>query len=81
MKAAGERALLYYDSTNRVLEGDYIRTQTGRTYLVDVVRIQQAGKHAGRQHLVCTVMPDGHDPEPDARVLPIAWYPRKRSHR
>lgn len=78
MKAAGERALLTYDPApgQVVTEGDYIRTGTGRTYLVDKARRQQEGKHAGRYLLATTVMPDDHQTEPDAVVHLLAWYRR-----
>lgn len=79
MKQVGEQARLYYDGARPVDVGDFIRTPTGRTYLVDHVRIQERGKHAGRQHLVTTVMPDDHEPELDAVVHPIHWYRRARS--
>lgn len=79
VKHAGEQARLYYDGARPVVAGDYIRTRTGRLYLVDQVRIQERGKHAGRQHLVTTVMPDGHEPEIDAVVHPIHWYRRPRA--
>lgn len=76
MRAAGGLALLYYDGAAPVSEGDYIRTGTGRMYLVQTVRVQQAGKHTGRQHLITVVMPNDHEPEPDATVHPIRWYRR-----
>lgn len=78
MKAPGERAWLYYDPVvGQVIEpGDYIRTTTGRTYLVDTTRVQQQGIHAGRVHMATTVMAPGHQPELDAVVHPLAWYHR-----
>jgi hypothetical protein len=76
VKQPGESARLYYDGRQVAEEGDYIRTPSGRTYLVEHVRIQEKGKHAGRQHLQTVVMSPDHVPEPDARVLPIYWYRR-----
>jgi hypothetical protein len=78
MKAPGERAWLYYDPVlGQVVESaDYIRTSTGRTYLVDAVRVQAKGKHTGRVHLATTVMPDDHQVEADAVVHTLAWYQR-----
>jgi hypothetical protein len=80
-RGAGERVWLTYDSPDVLEPGDYLRTGTGRTYLIDSVRVQRAGKHAGRQHLICTVMPDDHTPETDARVAEIRWYPRRKASR
>lgn len=76
MKRPGESAYLYYDGAAPCTEGDYIRTPTGRTYLIEHVRVQEKGKHAGRQHLRTVVMEPGHQPEPDAVVHPIFWYRR-----
>lgn len=76
MKQPGESAYLYYDSTARVREGDYIRTGTGRTYLVTSVRVQMRGKHEGRQHLQTVVMEPDHVIEKDAHIFRIAWYRR-----
>jgi hypothetical protein len=75
VKGPGEPAALYYDGPP-VEPGDYIRTPTGRTYLIDGVRVQERGKHAGRQHLATTVMPADHDPELDATVWMLRWYRR-----
>lgn len=76
MKRPGEHARLYYDSDTPVAEGDYVRTSTGRLYLVTFARVQTAGKYAGRQHLVTIIMDPDHEPEPDAVVHPLYWYPR-----
>lgn len=76
MRQPGEHAWLYYDGAAPVAAGDYIRTGTGRTYLVQTVRVQQKGKHTGRQHLSTVVMAPDHEPEPDATVHPIRWYRR-----
>lgn len=79
MRKPGEHARLYYDGFQTVEEGDYIRTPTGRTYLVTFARVQTAGKHAGRQHLVTIVMDPDHVPEPDAKIHPLHWYTRGKS--
>lgn len=76
MRGPGERCWLYYDGAAPVEPGDYIRTPTGRTYLVDSVRVQQKGYHVGRQHMLVTVMPSDHVPEDDAKVHPLYWYRR-----
>lgn len=76
MKAPGEPAKLYFDGWEQCEEGDYIRTRTGRTYLITKVRVQEKGKHAGRQHLQTIVMEKDHQPEPDAKVIAIYWYKR-----
>lgn len=72
----GEHARLYYDGATPVEEGDYIRTTTGRLYLVTFARVQQAGKYAGRQHLITVVMDPDHEPEDNATVHPLHWYRR-----
>lgn len=73
---AGALVSLYYDGAAEVHEGEFIRTGTGRTYRVETVRVQQRGRHAGRQHLMAVVLgPD--DPLPDdATVWPLRWYRR-----
>lgn len=76
MKAPGEPASLYWDGWDRAEPGDYIRTKTGRTYLIERVRIQERGKHKGRQHLSTIVMEPDHQPEPDAKIHMIYWYAR-----
>lgn len=81
MKAEWEQAALFYDTPNEVVEGDYLRTGTGRLYLITEVRVQQAGKHAGRYHLKTTVMPSDRVIEPDAAVHTVNWYPRSHTRR
>jgi hypothetical protein len=77
MKQPGEPASLYIDTVARVAEGDYIRTPTGRTYLVQSVRVQERGAHAGRrQHLKTVVMEPGHPFEDDDTIHDIIWYKR-----
>lgn len=80
MKApAGTTVKLYWDSRDQAEPGDYIRTvTTGRTYEVIATRTQLRGKHIGRQHLTCIVMPDDFEPAEDDVVHPIAWYSRDR---
>lgn len=73
---AGAEVGLFYDGRDPVAEGDYLRTGTGRTYLIVGNRIQARGKHTGRQHLRAVVMADDHAPELDAVVHTIAWYRR-----
>jgi hypothetical protein len=76
-KRPGEPARISYRSTARVREGDYLRTSTtGRLYLVVGVRVSR--RDESRQNLNAIVMPDGHKPEPDARVFPIRWDSRSR---
>lgn len=80
MKQPGESAKLYIDTSMRVQEGDYIRTHTGRTYLITSVRTATRGVHAGtRQYLETIVMAPDHETEPDARIITISWYSRSRS--
>lgn len=72
---------LYVDLERQVNIGDIIETRTGRGYLVLAARIQARGKHAGRQHLQCSVMGTGplvSLAPPGAYVHRIRWYRRKR---
>lgn len=64
----GEPASLYVDLYEYVEDGDYIRTPSGRQYLVQSVRIQKTGKHVGRQHLKTVVMEPDHQPGDDAVI-------------
>lgn len=64
---------LYVDADEEIARDDFLRTPSGRVYLVLGGRVQQRGKHRGRNHLTCRVVesvPDG------ARVIPFSWYPR-----
>lgn len=71
----GSQVRLYIDTSQRVRIGDFIQTPTGRTYLIDHVRTQQRGRHAGtRQHLRVTVVPPAL--AEGGRVIPIRWYRR-----
>ena len=54
---------------------------TGRTYRIQHVRIQERGRHKGRQHLMVEVMPPDFEPTPDDVVHTILWYPRGKSVR
>lgn len=71
----GSEVGLYMDTSQRLLIGNYIQTPTGRTYEILTVRTQQRGKHEGRQHLRCLVVP-AEAIDPDATVTPIRWYRR-----
>lgn len=74
----GSEVGLYFDSPTRVMVGDFIRTQSGRTYHLTSVRIQERGKHIGRQHLRAIVVEPGViDPATDV-VHPLYWYSRSR---
>jgi hypothetical protein len=73
---------IYYDGSTELDQGDALRTPTGRLYVVAHVRVQQRGKHAGRQHLRCAVFSPGTMAPPGTRVFPLHWYsrnPRKKT--
>jgi hypothetical protein len=81
---AGAIVSLYVDLRASVADNDVIETQTGRRYRVLDVRVQQRGKHVGRQHLRCIVLGDegehddlnrSADPRMSA-VHRIRWYER-----
>lgn len=71
----GANVGLYFDGLASIEEGDYIRTKSGRSYLVESVRVQQRGIHVGRQHLRCIVV-NPEDVAPDATVHRMWWYRR-----
>ena len=74
---AGTEVGLYVDLVERVELGHVIQTQTGRRYLVTAVRVQQRGKHVGRQHLRCVVL--AAEAQLGATKLHrIRWYARGR---
>lgn len=74
---AGSIVSLYVDLVAPVELDDIIRTQTGRRYLVIAVRVQELGKHRGRQHLrVVVLAPDDSVSCPDATIHDIRWYAR-----
>lgn len=75
-KQPGSLCWIYYDGAAPVDESDVIETQTGKRYLVQKVRVQQKGIHAGRQHLMCLVMAEDEDLPEGATVHPIYWYAR-----
>lgn len=74
---AGAMVKLFYDGA-RLGPGEYLRTKTGRLYRVVSVRVQERGKHAGRQHLACLVSSVA---EPGAPVRDLYWYARGRGKR
>lgn len=81
MKApAGAEVGLYMDTRREIFVGDEIRTPTGRRYLVVRNRIQDRGKHLGRQHLRAVVLaddaPHAYDRDPDATTHCVVWYKR-----
>lgn len=72
---------IYVDLVESVSTGDLIETQSGRRYMTVGVRVQQRGKHVGRQHLRCVVI-DRDDVCPSAMVgravHKIHWYKRAK---
>lgn len=73
---AGAEVGLYVDLVAEIALGDVIETQTGRRYGVVGVRVQQRGKHMGRQHLRCVVLSPADDQSITGRVHTIRWYKR-----
>ena len=77
MKApSGAIVSIYYDSPVSVEFGHYIRTSTGRTYLVVEVRQQKKGIHRRRKHIKALVMEEGFEIPKNSVVHPLYWYPR-----
>jgi hypothetical protein len=83
MAPVGAIVALYVDLERRVMVEDIVETRTGRGYRVLVVRMQERGKKAGRQHLRCVVLGEDwlHDlmvtPRDNRWVHRIRWYRRK----
>lgn len=75
-KAIGEHAVISYDG-DPVAAGDALRTPTGRTYGVLSVRVQQGGRHRGRQFVEAVVL-DPVEVKPGTKVHPLVWYSRDK---
>lgn len=73
----GAEVGLTFDTVRQVVEGDVIRTASGRSYLVSGVRRQNTGRYVGRWHLRCVVIRPEDVPD-DAVVHGLNWYPRER---
>lgn len=81
MKAAeGTEVGIYVDLAAPVAPGDAIVTPSGRAYMVVAVRVQERGKHAGRQHVRGIVTHESRVPF-GIQVHRIRWYPRPRGKR
>lgn len=73
---------IYVDLRDQVDVGDIIETTSGRRYHVLAVRVQQRGKHVGRQHLSVLVVPKNWAPDIDTgRLHLIRWYRRRARRR
>lgn len=71
--AAGDEVTISYDG-NPVAPGDALRTPTGRSYGVLSVRVQERGKHRGRQFVTAVVL---DEPLTAAtKVHPLIWHSR-----
>ena len=70
----GAEVKIYYDGPS-LAPGDALCTRTGRVYGIVHVRVQERGKHAGRQHLRCVVL-ELADVLEGTRVFPLVWYKR-----
>jgi autonomous glycyl radical cofactor GrcA len=77
---AGAIVSLHVDLIARVDVNDIIETESGRRYRVLDVRVQQRGKHEGRQHLRVIVLGknDEHDEHDVYTVHKIRWYKRAK---
>lgn len=76
---AGAIVALYVDLVSPVAIGDIIATRSGRRYGVMAVRVQERGKHAGRQHLRATVLERDGELGGGCVVHRIRWYRRDRA--
>lgn len=77
---AGAIVALHVDLVASVAVDDVIETESGRRYSVIAVRVQECGKHKGRQHLRCIVMP-ADEPQHGEKTHRIRWYKRGRARR
>lgn len=75
MRPIGSIVSLYYDGWAVAEEGDVIQTTTGRSYRVISNRVQEKGRHRGRQHIKALVI-DKCDVSEEDTVLPLYWYAR-----
>lgn len=78
MLPPGATRTLRYDPSpgeEPIKAGDFLRTSSGRCYLVIGVRLQEKGKYIGRLHLGVLV---SEGTEPGAVVHDIQWMPRGR---
>lgn len=75
---AGAVVSFYVDLVDQVGEADIIETESGRRYAVLAVRVQQRGKHRGRQHLKCVVLASDAPYIPGQIFHRIRWYARGR---
>jgi hypothetical protein len=75
VRPIGSIVSLYYDGWAVAEEGDVIQTTTGRSYRVISNRIQEKGKHAGRQHIKAMVI-EPEDVSASDVVLKLWWYKR-----
>lgn len=73
---AGAIVGLYVDLASQLELDDVIETGTGRRYRVVSVRVQERGRHRGRQHVRALVLAVDDQNPPDARVHRIRWYKR-----
>lgn len=77
---AGAIVAIYVDLVSPVAVDEVIETESGRRYSVIAVRVQERGKHKGRQHLRCIVMP-ADEPQHGEKTHRIRWYKRGRGKR
>jgi hypothetical protein len=80
-KPPGSVVSIYWDGWEDAVEGDLLRSATGRTYRIVGVRVQQRGKHVGRQHLTCVVQEPDFEPVDGEKVHMIVWYSRNKKRR
>lgn len=73
---AGAIVSLYLDLVASVDPNDIIETGTGRRYAVLQVRVQERGKHAGRQHLRAIVLGGDEQIGENSVIHHIRWYSR-----
>lgn len=79
----GATVRIYVDLVERVEVDHVIQTTSGRRYRVIGVRVQQRGKHAGRQHLQCLVIERSMlvGEWIETTIHHIRWYPRGAERR
>lgn len=75
----GRNVSIYMDAREILGIGDLVVTGTGRCYRVTSNRIQEKGKHAGRQHLRVDVVDREQamaEADEDTLIIRLAWYSR-----
>lgn len=77
VKPEGSNVTLFYDTNKFVSPGHYIRTSTGRTYVVRSMKRVKDGPNGRRLSLSCIVVsPNEPETHPSPVIHNLWWYRR-----